>query len=143
MKVLLASAVAIVAFGLAGCVMDAASSPRRPNIAAASTSVGVPADSTTKIDQFSFITPGCSEVAGISARVTKRAGYGTVSIRRGRDFSPYPAGNSSAACNSRRVPVWVVLYSPAPGYQGDDLFAYRKSFPDGRSVNVIVNVDVR
>ena len=137
------SAFVLVALATSSCVTDGLSSARRTNLSAAQASISVAAGRTTRIDQYSFITSQCTEVPGVSSRVTRRADYGTVSIQRGRDYSPFPAGNSSARCNSQRVPVWVVLYSPTRGYAGSDSFSYRKTFPDGRAIDVDVNVDVR
>ncbi|MDT3382177.1 hypothetical protein ACETRX_11710 [Labrys portucalensis] len=141
MKLWSVSAVVLVGLLGAGCVSTGLGTSRGPGASGAA--VAVPSGRVSKIDQFSYITPACREVPGVAARITKQAGYGQVSIRRARDFSPYEAGNSSAACNSRRVPVWQVLYTSAPGYRGPDQFAYRKAFPDGKVLDVVVNVDVQ
>lgn len=141
MKLWSVSAFVLVGLMAAGCVSSGLGTSRGPGAGGAA--VAVSAGRISKIDQFSFITPACREVSGVSARVTRQAAYGRVSIRRAQDYSPYEAGNSSAACNSRRVPVWQVLYSPAPGYSGPDQFAYRKAFPDGKVLNVVVHVDVQ
>ncbi|QEN89839.1 hypothetical protein FZC33_27565 [Labrys sp. KNU-23] len=141
MKLWSVSAVVLVGLTAAGCVTSGLGTSRGSGASGAA--VAVPSGRISKIDQFSYITPTCREVPGVAARVTKQAAYGRVSIRRARDFSPYDAGNSSAGCNSQRVPVWQVLYTSAPGYQGPDHFAYRKAFPNGKVLDVVVNVDVQ
>ncbi|MGJ4857159.1 hypothetical protein AB4037_02065 [Labrys sp. KB_33_2] len=135
------SAVVLVGLMAASCATSGSGTSRGSDVSGAA--VAVSSGRVSKIDQFSYITPACREVPGVAAHVTKQAAYGRASIRRARDFSPYEAGNSSAGCNSKRVPVWQVLYSSAPGYHGPDQFAYRKAFPDGKVLDVVVNVDVQ
>lgn len=141
MKLCSVSAVVLVGLTVAGCVTSGLGTSR--DSGAGGAAVAVSAGRVSRIDQFSFITPACREVPGVSARITRQAAYGRASIRRAQDYSPYESGNPSAVCNGRRVPVWQVLYNPTPGYIGPDQFAYRKAFPDGKVLNVVVHVDVQ
>jgi hypothetical protein len=134
----------LLAVSAAGCASGGTSSSGS-NERSVTTDVAVNPGAPSKVDQFSYIkpAPNCGEVPGTKAFVTRSPANGVVMIQRKMDFSPYPEGNSSAACNSRRVPVWVVLYRPNPGFAGNDTFNYDKSFANGVTVHATVNVTVR
>ena len=134
----------VLAFSVAACASDSTPSPSKSeNSVTSDATVG--SDRATKVDQFSFIkpAPNCGEVPGTRAFVTRPPANGVATIEKTLDFSPYPPGNSSAACNSRRVPVWVVIYRSKPGFSGADSFGYDKSFANGLTIHATINITVK
>lgn len=135
--------IGVTGVAVAGCAMDRLI-PSSHAIGAPGTVTVAQGDRPNKIDQLSYIAPApdCRELPGITASITRQPAYGRAEIVRTRDFSPYPPGNTSAGCNSRRVPVWQVIYTPAPGYRGPDRFTYVKALGDQKT-DVLVTLDVR
>jgi hypothetical protein len=97
----------------------------------------------TKVDWFYSTYLDCTETPGVTGRVINEPAHGTVRLEHSQDFPKFDADNPHSRCNSQRVPVWIVSYSPSQDFVGMDAFSYDKTFADGQAIHVDVNVNVR
>jgi hypothetical protein len=76
-----------------------------------------------QVGQYSTVHPDCTSEGYATVRVTNPPQHGTVSMRKGKGFAAFPAGDPRSVCNTRKVDGVIVDYQPQPGFIGTDYFS--------------------
>jgi hypothetical protein len=78
---------------------------------------------TGSLSAFSQVNPDCSIGRLPTIQVVSGPSHGTVKIVREDRFPAFRNGSDGEArqkCNTRKVPMVAVLYTPSPGFTGSD-----------------------
>lgn len=84
-----------------------------------------------KVDYYYSLNPDCSSRGATTPRITEAPRHGTVEFREALDFPFFKRDSEQAHCNSKRVPVTSVVYTPSAGYTGPDSFQVYLVFASG------------
>ena len=96
-----------------------------------------------KVDIGYSINPDCSSRGRTDIRVLAGPQHGAVSVRDGMDFPAFKPDNTRHHCNTRRVPVTEIVYTPAGRYVGPDSFEVEFVFPTGNARTHTYRVEAR
>ncbi len=77
------------------------------------------------------INPDCTVRGTPNVTMVTQPQNGRLEIKAGMDYPNFPASNTHASCNTRRVAMTKMTYIPNPGYQGTDTATFRVIFPSG------------
>jgi hypothetical protein len=95
----------------------------------------VPAGTTERLGNFSFVNPDCSFGGYPDVRALSSPAHGTFAVQQGEDYTNYAANNQRYDCNKKKSRLTQVMYTPAAGYRGADEFAVLAIFPDGTTAS--------
>lgn len=105
--------------------------------------VAVAKGQAAKIDWFYSLNLDCTELPGVSGRLVTRPAHGTVAIEHKQGYPNFAPDNPHSHCNEQLVPAWVVTYTPAAGFVGQDGFSYDEVFANSPQVQMDITVDVK
>jgi hypothetical protein len=96
-----------------------------------------------KVDTQYSLNPDCTSIGTTTIRTIEPPRHGTVEVREASDFPFFKPENTRSQCNSRRVPVSQIIYTPAPGYSGPDSFRMEVIYPSGGGRDISYKIEVR
>ena len=131
----------LAALTLAACAPNGVQITNGGSQALVTKNITVARGQTVKVQVFTSINPDCTETPGTSGRMESEPAHGMATLSRTQDFVYFKPENPRSNCNSRRVPAWVVNYTAAADFVGEDTFAFDEFFAAGGSVhfNVVVH----
>jgi dienelactone hydrolase len=86
----------------------------------------VPGGTTSTLDMSYGVNPDCSPRGVPKLWITRPPAHGTAQVATRDDHPRYAQGNPYARCNTVRVPVAVVTYTPATGFAGADSLGFEE-----------------
>lgn len=129
--------VAALSFITAGCVQGAGTIPTYDQrVVLAKTGVAsvirmVPSDVKTRIAWKYSLNPDCTSRGDYTLTVTSPPKHGTVAMEPSVEFPNFRWDNVRFSCNTKRVPVSAIVYTPEQGYTGDDRVQLDFASPEG------------
>jgi hypothetical protein len=95
------------------------------------------------LDFATSVSPDCKPTGPIQVRVITQPMHGQLKVTRTAQFPTYPTGNQREACNNRSVPGVRTVYTPRPGFSGEDIVVIETLFPSGKTHRATFNLSVR
>ncbi len=103
----------------------------------------VPANHALKIDRVIIVDRNCRPMEPSSLTLLEPATYGEIRFTRSSDYPTFPEFNPRAKCNGRKLPSTSIIYSPAPGFTGEDTVAIEFTDAFGAPSRIRYHIVVR
>jgi len=75
----------------------------------------------------------CTSAGVPTILVTQHAAHGEVVTKEADHFPEFPSTNPRSACNTKKSPSAVIVYTPADNYVGLDQFSIKAVFHGGQA----------
>jgi hypothetical protein len=100
-------------------------------------------DGPVTVGPFATVGPSCTVTKQAKASVLSRPRFGAARTALAwGDLALAPAGPLYPRCNERKIVGTTVVYTPRPGFTGEDSFSFRLRFVDGEVRKITVNVTI-
>jgi hypothetical protein len=95
------------------------------------------------VENFTSLNPDCSPIGEATVLVTRPPASGRVTSYKSKGFVHYNSNNLRSRCNTIRVPVTTVDYTPNSGFSGRDSFDVEVIFGSGGRRTKTFTINVR
>ncbi|MEA1675278.1 hypothetical protein [Nitrospirillum sp. BR 11163] len=102
----------------------------------------VPVGQERELNFYQGLHEDCAPIQGITVQILTPPAHGTATLRDGKDYPTFPAGNPRAVCNKTAMPAQQLWYQPAPGYTGADVLEVQVFYPMGTAQRQTYTVNV-